>query len=204
MRVETIAGPSAAPILLAEAKEHLRIDGEHEDSALSAFIAAAVQTVETYADIACMQRQLNIYQDCSGQSGQLGWWDGVADGPVSAMQGMRITLPTRPLISVDAVGFKPVNGEEALLPTQSYTAELGLEAALRLSSPLSENGTLRIVVTAGFGETWNMVPADIRHALLLVVTALYTKRGDEMTGSQSVLRQCGAEALLLPYRRVRI
>lgn len=204
MRLETITAPSAAPLLLAEVRDHLRIDGGYEDSALSGFITASVQAVEAYAGLVCMQRQANIYIDYTCKGSGPGCWNGVADGPVPTTQTAYIALPLRPLVSVDAVGFTPNGGDETLLDAQSYSTALGLDAGLKLMSAPSQNGTLRIAVTAGFGATWNTVPADIRHALLLYVTCLYTKRGEEMTGPQSMLRQCGAEALLLPYRRVRL
>ena len=47
MKCMLLAGPAMEPVLLAEMKAHLRLDGTAEDDLLGALIAAARVAVET-------------------------------------------------------------------------------------------------------------------------------------------------------------
>lgn len=206
MRIETINESSDAPILLEEVKEHLRIDGEQQDSNISSLIAASVKSMESFTDLVLMERQVNLfYDDGSPAANENGWWNGVADGIVPTSTGtFSVPISIRPVRSIETVAVQSSGGTEEVLAASEYVFKPGFRPSLSIKRSIPTVGSVRIAATVGFGASWNDVPADIRQALLLLVTAFYTERGDKGQNTMSMIKRCGAEALLLPYRRVRV
>ncbi len=61
--------------------------------------------------------------------------------------------------------------------------------------------SLRIRARAGFGLNHNLVPADIRHAVLILTAYFYHYRGDDQADA---IAKSGAAALMAPYRDFRL
>mgnify|MGYP006276881571 CR=1 FL=1 len=163
--------PAVSAVTLAEAKSHCRIYDDDEDPAVDRMGLAATYEFEAQAQIAPLTRTVTLRLD--------GW---PADG--------RILLPVGPVLdgasaTVTADG-EAVTGLE-LLP--------GRYGELRLSGGVTaELAAAEIVIEypAGYGANESDVPADIRHAILDQVAALYDMRGApsgrEMAVSPHLLR----------------
>lgn len=192
MRIEEVGTASTTAILLAEVKEHLRIDGSAEDSQLNALIMTAERMIEAAIGIALISRQFDIYYN---------------DWPKQGTR--RLALPVWPLLAVNAVYLKDGMDTDTLWAANHYRVQTGLAPSISLAvhenwpALTQQTDGIRINITAGFGTDWNAVPADIHQALLLLITALYFNRGD---GDQTndLMRSSGAMAILSPYRRVRL
>src|SRR5436190_4991877 len=95
-----LEGPAVEPVLLAEAKLHLRLDGEDEDVLIGALIAAARVAVETeIRRVLIAQRWRAITE---------GW---PADG---------VTLPIQPALSVEAVRAIGASGATTELSADDF------------------------------------------------------------------------------------
>ena len=170
-----VAGPALEPVSLTEAKLHLRVDGNDENTLVTALIAAARQAAESYT------RRAFVTQT----------WRYTCD-----RLGSAFTLPWQPVQSVDEVA---VDG--TVIPEASYE----LDAATGRLRPLVPYvamtlGGVAVEYTAGYGDTAADVPAPLRQAMLLMIGHWYEHREAVITGPISTELPLTARALLAPYR----
>ena len=148
--------PATAAVSLAEAKGHARVDGDDEDTGLSTMLLAATYEFEGQAQIALLERTVKLRLD--------GWPD---DG--------RIWLPVGPVLE-DATATVTADGAAvtgfSLLPGRYGEIALDTGVTAELAAALIE-----IEYPAGFGAAASDIPADIRHAILDQVAALFDNRG---------------------------
>lgn len=196
MHIEEVTAPATSSVLLAEVKEHMRIDSADEDTYLSALVAASERMIEAVTGLSLISRTYNLYT-----------------GDSIDRNKRSVRMPVRPVIDINSIHIIGSDGSETLLPDSAYSLEKGLSPTLSFNnsenwfSLLGPPAKLRINVMAGFGDNWNTVPANIRQALLLLITSLYFSRGDvERAGDQmmNLMKTSGAWALLSSYRQVRL
>ncbi|WP_262694479.1 head-tail connector protein [Kordiimonas aquimaris] len=192
MRIEEVSLKATTAILLAEVKEHLRIDGTAEDGQLNAFIATAERMIEATTGLALISRQFDVYLS-----------------ELPRQNNGQLVLPVRPLQAVNSIHLKDNTGADMLWPISQYIVQTGLTPYVCLAPHMrwpamtAQIDGIRINITAGFGADWNAVPADIHQALLLLITTLYFNRGDS-NQIHDVMKSSGIMALLSPYKRVRL
>jgi len=209
MRIETLSPPASEPLLLDEIKNHLRLDGSADDVGLGALLVAARELVETHIGLCLMNRSLALYLDAwPATMGRMPWWQGVACGSMAAFARTAeyLPLPVRPVDSISTIQIYDAAGTPTIWDAENYGLKPGLEPALyRTKGSWPRPGRtldgIRIELTAGFGDSWNDVPADIRQALLMLMAHLFENRGD--TGSQA-MNESGAATILKPYRKLQI
>ena len=186
--VRTVA-PEVAPVSLAEAKAHLRIDFTDDDTLISALIDAATAHVDGYTGI--LARAL-VTQT---------WRQDFCDWPGDRV----LRLPLAPVASVQSVKyFDSANTEITVSETGNYAL---LEDArgpyIKFTSDFAapalfdeRDDRIGVTFVAGYGGAAE-VPAAIRAAVLLIVGDLYKNRD-----AGEVAPNAAATALLTPYRRV--
>lgn len=209
MRIETLTMPASEPLLLDEIKNHLRLDGDADDVGLGTLLRAAREMVESQLGLCLTSRSLALYLDAwPGSMGRMPWWQGVASGSMAAFARMAeyLPLPVRPVSSLGIIRVYDADGVSTVWDATHYGLRPGLEPALYRTggswpTPGRTLDGIRIELTAGFGDSWNDVPADIRQALLMLVAHLFENRGD--TGTQA-MDASGASAILKPYRKLQI
>ncbi len=167
----TVAAASE-PITTAEARTQTRHDAGANDAALDLYIASARAHVEAYCGTPLVSRTVTVKCDS---------FDDFA------------AFPGVPLQSVSSVSYVDAAGATQTLSTDVYEVRSdGLTASLTLkygqSWPSIRDGS-RITVTAVVG--YSVIPADIKHALLLLVA-----QGD----ADRIAEQAGAHALLANHR----
>lgn len=216
MRIEITNLPSCEPILLDEFKDHLRLTGSDEDAALGSHITAARSLIEEYAGIALISRQLHLYLDTwpfakASASGRRR--SGIREDVVTELgvPGSAISIPVRPVVSVEAIAILAGTGMETMWPAENYLLSPGLSPHLILQRgrrwpvPSFAAGGIKISLTAGFGPDWNHIPATLRQAVLMVASYLYANRGDSAPGGDAnILVAAGVDSLLIPYRARRL
>lgn len=215
MRLEQISKPQSTALLLAEVKEHLRIEHDDENAVLSSILEAATSVVEHTLDMRLIDRTVIVHLDDwpSAASRFQPGWPAVAGGidyvPVGT--GASPRLPIRPISSVSQIEYLAPSGSWRQLATESFILVPGLEPTIALPSlgswPATSQrpGSIQVTCTAGFGPDWNSVPAAVRQALLLIIGWQYFERGDNVDlHGNSILKASGAAAYLKPFARVRL
>lgn len=189
MQLAPVTPPAETPVSLAEAKGHLRVEHDKEDTLIGGLIAAV--TAELDGRQSFLRRAL-ITQT----------WDyGLPWFPVTR----RIVLPFPPLQSVTSVKYFDASNAEQTFAADNYetviTEEQGfisLKQGASWPSTYERETALTIRFVCGYGAA-SAVPKNIRAAMLLRIGELYANRGDEETAgdmSPTVRR------LLNPSRRV--
>lgn len=190
MSLDLIAGPAVEPVSVAEAKAHMRIDGNAEDGFIASLITTSRLHVEAALGLALVtQRWLWRFDR---------WPD---EGAVQ--------LPLRPVQSVEAVRILPASGTAATVVSSSYTLDgAGNPARLMPKAALPGPGVaingIEMEFTAGFGAAAADVPAPVRQAVLLLVAHWYENREPVAVGAQPVPVPAMVSELLLPFRTVRL
>ena len=183
MGLQLLAAPTAQPVSLAVAKQHLRIaaDDTDMDAEVSRLIRAATARA----------------QKATGRALAVQSWRLILDRfPKGA-----ISIPLPPLRSVEAIAYTDVSGVEQDLDESTYLVNpFGLIGQVTPAmgkcwpATASQDMALRIDFTAGYDE----VPEDILAAILLLVGHFDQNREAATTGSLSVL-PLGVDALLAPH-----
>ncbi len=188
MALKLSVAPDVQPITLSEAKAHLRIDNDDEDSLINLYIQAAAQWVEGYT-----LRKL-ITQT----------WELTLDAfPITAPHS--ILLPWGRCTAINYINYVDDNGNTQQLtgPTSSpagsdYQENLNSDEG-GLTQPLdgddwpsTDEDTLAAVAVnydVGYGATPDLVPADLRAGVLYRLTDLYEFRGTiDLLGAAAATR----------------
>lgn len=189
-----VTAPTEAPVSPAQAKAHLRVDHDDDDLYISGLIDTATARLDGWSGI--LGRAL-VTQ--TWRHDFPGW---PADG--------KLRLPLAPVLSVESITYIDPDGAVQTLDASAYTAPKadGLGPYVRLrqghSCPATatDEDAVSVTFVAGYGAPSD-VPADIRHAMLLLVGHLYNARED---ASETALTEIplGASRLLAPYRRISV
>ena len=164
----TVAAASE-PISIDEARTQTRWDDSTaNDTALNLYIASARAHVEKYCGTPLVSRTITV--KCDG-------FDDFAHFPIV------------PLTSVSSVAYVDTSGATQTLSTDVYEVRTdGLDASLVLkygqSWPDIQTGS-RITVTAVVG--YSAIPADIKHALLILVAQGDNEREAAFAGAHDLL-----------------
>ncbi len=177
-----LEGPTVEPVLLAEAKAHLRLDGDAEDDLLGALIAAARVAVETEI------RRVLIAQS---------WRAIVEDWPPGG-----VTLPVAPALSVDEVRAVDASGSATVLDPGDYEFDAA-DYSVTLD-PVPSAVRYEIDFTAGYGSSGVDVPQPLRQAIRLLVTHWYENRSAVVLGDNAAATPLGYRELVAPYRRMAL
>jgi uncharacterized phiE125 gp8 family phage protein len=177
-----LEGPAVEPVLVAEMKAHLRLDGDDEDDLVGALIAAARVAVEN--DI----RRVLIAQ---------GWRAIVERWPEDG-----VTLPVVPVLSVEAVRAVDAEGDATALDADSY--ELDPADFSVTIDPVTATEHYEIDFTAGYGSSGVDVPQPLRLAIRLLVTHWFENRSAVTLEDEAAATPLGYRELIQPYRKMAL
>jgi len=187
MRLNQTAVPQTEPITLAEAKLHLRVDGNEEDALITALITAARQRAEDNI------KRVLIFQT----------WELILDEAKA-----EIEIPLPPLHSVTRIRVIAEDGIETTVDDETYIVDRGegQPGRVRLKSgcnwPTHRNfASFIITFEAGYGDTAESVPGPIREAIKIIVASMYENRGDTGSGGSGLVT---LEMLSLPVLAINI
>ena len=180
-----VAAPAEAPVSLDEAKAHLRVEHDEDDTLLAVMIDAATQSLDgrTGTLRRCLMRQT--------------WRVDLPGFPRSGT----IPLPLFPVVSI-SVTYTDTSGaavdlvaDEAMLRQTVGGPVVRRPAGIEWPPTAVADDAVRITCVCGAAAAAE-VPAPIRSAILLMVGDLYRNREIGTSGSQAVIG-----ARLAPYRR---
>lgn len=187
--------PTSLPVTRDEVKDALDISYTDKDELIDGLIAAAVSYLDGWTGILgralCEQSWRQDYDYFCWQ----------------------LRLPMFPVISVDAVKYLDVNGDEREISDASWalrTDSLGAHVAFVKSfsfpniQPLTD-AAVWVEYTCGHeeGDDLDPLPAAIKQAILLLIRHWFDNPSAVVIGVTVDNMPFAVEALLAPYRRIR-
>lgn len=181
--------PAAEPVLLAEAKMHLRVDNDEENALISILSQAAREMVEQRIGRSLITQTRTIKMDYFPRESDT------------------IYLPYGPVISVTSITYVDENEVLQTLSSALYTVDTASDIARIViddSWPSTEDdiNVVTIVYQAGYGASSSYVPKPLKQAIYLLVAHLYENRQAVIvSGSPTAVVEMpmGVEYLIAPY-----
>jgi uncharacterized phiE125 gp8 family phage protein len=175
-------GDAPAVVTLAEAKAHLRVGHEDDDTYIGALLETATAWAATTTGLSLGEREWTF--------------------TVDAFPDDKLVLPVVPLVSVDSVTYIDVDGVKR---TYSASRAFGIGGdapgyvlpAVDMQWP--ETSKEPESVTVAFTAGNDAIPKTIKHAILLLVGHWYENRESSSPHNLSEV-PFGVSALLLPHR----
>jgi len=197
MALKLITPPAVEPVTLDEAKEHLRVDGTNEDNLIAALIAAARRWCEQF------QRRAYITQI---------WELWLNEWPCDTAGYSKgyITVPRPPLQDVTSIKYYGTDNVEYTFDSGNYFVDtksepgrvvLGYNKSWPSATLRPANGVV-VIFTAGYGDTADKVPGEVKHAIKLLIGHWYENREAVIVGSISRGIELAVNSLLWPDRVV--
>lgn len=187
MLLALVTPPVQEPLELAEAKQHLRVLHDAEDTLIGNLIKAARLHTEATTGRALITQTWDYWLSAFPRSGV-------------------IELPRPPLVSVAFVKYRDSDGTEQTLDPLSYLAVVPgiigtVETAPGASWPATQTRRQAVNVrfVAGYGDNPGDVPEDLRTAMLLLIDHLYYNRG-ATTAENLKATPMGVDSLLAGQR----
>lgn len=192
MLIEETA-PTAEALPVAQLREHLRLgsgfglaDDQAESTALTGFLRAAIATIEARTGKVLMTRRFRMQLD--------DWRDRLGQ-----------TLPLAPVVAVERIEIDDGIGTVTELSADSWRLIGDLQRPMILPTGVilpnvPRRGMVTVTFTAGFGVSWDAVPADLAQAVLMLAAQFYEDRS--FSGSKAAL-PFGVSALIERWRAVR-
>lgn len=187
MALKLKTAPATFPITLAEAKAHLRVTTEDEDTYISALIAAATSHLDGTAGILgrCLVSQVWYLLYDTFPTGDLM----IPLGPVLSIDKVEYVDPD----TLDYVTWSSSNYDVDLVSTDAWVLPVNGWPTIADTAL-----AVRVTFTAGY-ET---IPQAIKQAMLLLIGHWYENREASVVGLMASPLPMAVDALLGPFRRV--
>lgn len=193
LRIQLVQGPAGDPVTLTEAALHCRVDSTSDHPALQTMIRAATRAAEQYLGRPILTRTYRQFFD-------------------SWPCGIELELRRSPLVSVthvktydDADAATTFASSSYYVDTVSQPGRIVLRSTASWPAADRVANPIEVEYKAGYGTDPASVPADIRHAVLMLTANLYEHRGETVTGgAQDNDARQGAYDLLSMYREILI
>lgn len=189
---------SLEPVTLAQAKSQLTLDASFttDDAYIAALITAARRLAEAYSKTTCLSTTFDSVWDAFPFGGgyfnrQLRQFYGAFPGAMGAtFPGFLPTntgileLPRYPLQSITSITYLDTDGSSKTLDPSVYVVTTGSPGRVAPAYghiwpvTLPQIGAVTVRLVAGYGDTADKVPLNVRQAILLLVSHLYLNRGE--------------------------
>ena len=178
MPMQLITPPAGEPISLAEAKLHLRVDFDDDDSLIQVLISAARQAAETLTNRQLVTARWRMVLDSFPGPSLMG----VPAGQTFTLPGHAILLTKSPVTSVVEIRYLDMAGIWQVMPAAHYTVDSACEPA-RITPvfgqiwpiALPQIGAVSVIFDTGYGNA-SAVPEGIKTWIKLRVGSLYVHR----------------------------
>ena len=191
-----ITAPSIEPVVVADAKAHLRVDVADDDILITGLIMAARQRAESYTQRSFISQQWRLYFDYNTQHGTTPMLhDRNPDHNV-------IRLPAPPIISLDAFEYLSAATTWTAVDPSLWHYDAGGMRIVQddvLPEPYTYRSSFRATYTAGYGTTADKVPMAIQLAIKTLTLHFYENR-EAFTPNAMQGMPAAGESLLQPYK----
>ena len=181
-----VTPPASEPVALSDAKLHLRVDIDDEDSLISGMVASARELVERWTGRALLTQT----------------WKWTADS--FPWYYKPIVLGRAPLIAVSQIQYYDTSGVLQTLASNQYNADPLSRAgeiwpAFGVQWPYTnlQSNAVTVTFTAGYADT-PTVPSSLKSAILLTLGDLYENRESSMPSG--IVENPAVQRLIDPYR----
>ena len=178
MATALIVPPGSEPVSLAEAKRHLHVEHADEDAWLADCIAAA----RVHVEHACGRKL-------------------VAQTWRQYAEGREVRLEVGPVREIADVTVYDREGDPRVLSPAEWSLD---DECLVIDSGIDLANGVEIDVEAGMAETPVDLASTLKRAVLLLVAHWFEFRGYVAPADQPVALPPGFDALVAPFRRVRL
>ena len=182
MPLQLVTPPAGEPVSLAEAKQHLRVDGGDDDLLIGSLITAARQAAETKTGRQLITARWKLVLDAfPGPSLMQS-----VNGASFSLPGHAILLAKCPVQAVVSIEYMDMNGATQVMPAGDYVLDVACEPA-RITPvfgktwppTLPQMGAVSVTFNAGYGAA-SAVPEGLKSWIKLRVGSLYGHR-EEMS-----------------------
>jgi gp6-like head-tail connector protein len=209
MRSTLVTAPAVEPLSLADAKLHLRVTTDTEDSLISTYIKASRLLCEQHTQRAFITQTWRVFLDAwpATEKGDQ-WWDGTRQGAIGEMfeEKSELELPRAPLQSITHVKTYDTSDVASVFDPSKYGIDtagspgrLFLKSGYSWPTPGRSHNGIEIQFVAGYGATADEVPEDVKTAITMLTAHIYENRGDTKAEMPSMV-----QLLLSQYRMVRL
>lgn len=181
-------GYGEAILTLQACKEHLRVDGEDDDSLIEALRDASIEFVERYCSV-----RLRATPGLEWRA---------AGFPISA--SVALPLSISPVISIESVTWRDAGGAmvPGVLEDYRITARGDVFPAIGRQWPAGVGGDVSVTFTAGYAD--GAAPHSLVAAVRLFLGHLYKNREAVTDRGTEAEVPFGVRQLCAPFRRVLI
>ena len=203
MPMQLITPPAAEPVSLAEAKLHLRVDFDDDDSLIQVLISAARQAAEMLTQRQLVTARWRMVLDSFPGCGLMG----VPAGQTFTLPGHAILIPKSPLQSVVEIRYLDMAGVSQVMPSAHYTVDKASEPA-RITPvfgqiwpvALPQIGAVSVTFDAGYGSAAD-VPEGLKSWIKLRLGSLYAHREEVASMARGRIDPLPfVDGLLDPYK----
>lgn len=203
MPMQLMTPPAGEPISLAEAKLHLRVDFDDDDSLIQVLISAARQAAETLTNRQLMAARWRMVLDSFPGPSLMG----VPAGQTFTLPGHAILLTKSPVTSVVEIRYLDMAGVSQVMPSAHYTVDKACEPA-RITPvfgqiwpvALPQIGAVSVTFDAGYGSAAD-VPEGLKSWIKLRLGSLYAHREEVASMARGRIDPLPfVDGLLDPYK----
>ena len=203
MPLQLVTPPAEEPVSLIDAKLHLRVDFDEDDTLIASLITAARLAAETKTGRQFTTARWKMVLDSFPGPSLMG----VPAGQAFTLPGHAILLLKCPVQAVVAIRYLDMGAVEQTMPAATYTVDTACEPA-RITPVfgqiwpicLPQIGAVSVNFDAGYG-TAAEVPQGIKSWILLRVGSLYAHREEVAVVSRGRLEALPfVDGLLDPYK----
>lgn len=215
MKSKVTVEPSIEPVTRDELKEHLRITSTSEDSLLDEYIKTARIFAEDMTGRKFITQTLVGYvDDFSGGTVRGKWWSGVQEGTyfTHILNGRGFIemdwAPAQSITSIETIDRS--NVATTYDSANYYLDNFGNDAPSRIElndsatipTSMRDKNAIKVTYVAGYGSNVTDVPSSLRHAVKLMASTIYSKRGD--CDAESCSCDSGTSSVLNKYAIARL
>ena len=203
MSIQLVTPPAEEPVTLIEAKLHLRVDFDDDDTLIASLITAARQAAETLTGRQLITARWKQVLDCFPGPSLMG----VPAGQAFTLPGHAILLAKAPVQSVISINYLDMGSVSQTMPVSNYTVDSACEPA-RITPVfgqiwpicLPQIGAVSVTFDAGYGPA-AQVPEGIKSWIKLRVGSLYAHREEVAALSRGRIDSLPfIDGLLDPYK----
>lgn len=184
-----VAAPASLPITVADAKKQARIYHNDDDDEVERILGAATASAEQYLQRKLITQTWAMYLDSWPQ---------------------HVTVLFGDLQSVTHVKYTDADEDQSTLDSSTYVVDINSVPGRIIlkdgeawpTDTLSRSNPIEVQFITGYGVAGSAVPSDIKHAILLLFSYLYTYREDVVLNNKMNIEEMpfGGHSLLYPHR----